>query len=233
MQEEYAAFLDTEYNLIAWSFRDQDPLRNNKNDHHYDCTQNQTAQRVRLDLLKTCRRVYNEATPILWYNSIFSFESAYTARKFMQERTAAQKGLVKQLRFNMHVPNDFGPYGWSTLLDSTFVTTLPALRTLHLVIDVCWGESYDDLTCEYMQQEMRSRCQELKRTLRPLQEAPLKEVTARISHSRQRHADDKDYLRGMGYHWPLQDCVSYAEDLAEYLKAPRPSKAPGHALVQS
>jgi hypothetical protein len=90
-----------------------------------------------LQLLRTCRQFYLEASRVLWITNTFSFNNPETLKKFMKDRKTTQKQLLKNLHMNMPWHCELPKRGWEKALTVTLVRSLKGLRTFHLYIEQC------------------------------------------------------------------------------------------------
>jgi hypothetical protein len=90
-----------------------------------------------LQLLRTCRQIYLEASRVLWTTNTFSFDNPKFLRMFMNDRKTAQKQLLKNLHLDMAWHRRTQKRDWERTLTLTLVRSLKGLRTLHLYIEQC------------------------------------------------------------------------------------------------
>jgi hypothetical protein len=90
-----------------------------------------------LQVLRTCRQIYPEASRVLWATNTFSFTRPETLKAFMNDRKTAQKQLLKNLHLTMTWNMKQHRRAWEKALTLTLVRSLKGLRTLHLRIEQC------------------------------------------------------------------------------------------------
>jgi hypothetical protein len=90
-----------------------------------------------LQLLRTCRQIYLEASRVLWTTNTFSFSSPGALKMFMNDRKTAQKQLLKNLHLDMAWHWNNQKHNWEKALTMTLVRSLKGLKTFHLYIEQC------------------------------------------------------------------------------------------------
>ena len=90
-----------------------------------------------LQVLRTCRQIYLEASRILWTTNTFSFSNPNVMKMFMNDRKTAQKQLLKKMHLDMTWHWNHQKRGWEKGLTLTLVRSLKGLKTFHLDIEQC------------------------------------------------------------------------------------------------
>jgi hypothetical protein len=88
-----------------------------------------------VQVLRTCRQIYPEASRVLWATNTFSFTRPETLKAFMSDRKTAQKQLLKNLHLNMTWNMKEHKRAWEKVLTLTLVRSLKGLRAVHLRIE--------------------------------------------------------------------------------------------------
>lgn len=88
---------------------------------------------IAMELLRSCRQIYCEATEVLWSTNTFSFRSCYDLKMFMDDRTSIQKTRIKSLRLDMDFHNG-PPDAWNAGVPMPIIRSLVGLRNLHIFI---------------------------------------------------------------------------------------------------
>jgi len=88
-----------------------------------------------LQVLRTCRQIYLEASRVLWATNTFSFTRPETLKAFMNDRKTAQKQLLKNLHLDMTWSMKEHKRAWEKVLTLTLVRSLKGLRAVHLRIE--------------------------------------------------------------------------------------------------
>jgi len=175
--------------------------------------------RPHLQVLRTCRQIYLEASRVLWNTNTFSFDNPSVLKLFMNNRKAAQKQLLRKLHLDMRWHWRFQKRAWEKALTVTLVRSLKGLRTFHLYIEQCvlnreadWEDKSDGedkpawetdlLNDTYFEDVMK------------LKILPLETVTVNIANGpevneRERHLP-----------WPLASRTEWAERLKSQLLDP-------------
>ena len=132
-------------------------------------------RKVRLELLRTCRQIFQEANPILWPSNTFSFDDPDSLKHFMANINHVQRQLLSKIRFHMDFSTDHEKRKWDiTLIRAPLVASLKNLKTLHMYIE----QGLIDLNCEPL-----SNAQEkLVTTITKLNIVPLQHVTVIIQN---------------------------------------------------
>jgi hypothetical protein len=168
-----------------------------------------------LQLLRTCRQIYLEASRVLWTTNTFSFDNPKSLRMFMKDRKTAQKQLLKKLHLDMAWHRRDQKRDWGKTLTLSLVRSLKGLRTLYLYIEQCllnqasnienkpdWETNI--LSDSYFQQIMK------------LKMLPLETVTVNITNGPSLH-----YLIDEGLPiWPSTGRTEWAEKLKGQLLDP-------------
>lgn len=165
-----------------------------------------------LQVLRTCRQVYLEASRVLWNTNTFSFNDHITLRMFMDNRKTAQKQLLRKLHLDMRWPSGSEKCDWEKALTLTLIRSLKGLRIFHLYIEqsflnhvINWKDKRDwekDLLSDTFKDVMKFKV------------LPLETVTVNIAN-------------GLGYEeyerqsqWPLAGRTEWAEKLKSQLLDP-------------
>jgi hypothetical protein len=184
---------------------------------HTDCgTANHPTNkdnRPHLQVLRTCRQIYLEASRVLWNTNTFSFDNPNVLKMFMDNRKTAQKQLLRKLHLDMRWHWRFQKRAWEKVLTLTLVRSLKGLRTFHLYIEqwllnreADWEDNpaweTDLLSDTYFEGVMK------------LKILPLETVTVNIANGpelneRERHLQ-----------WPLAGRAEWAERLKRQLLDP-------------
>jgi len=91
--------------------------------------------RVPFELLRSCRQICSEATPVFWATNTLSFEDADTLKHFMADRTTLQKGWIRKLHLRMSLCCQHRVYPWQQALKMPMIRSLKALKVLHIDIE--------------------------------------------------------------------------------------------------
>jgi hypothetical protein len=167
-----------------------------------------------LQVLRTCRQIYLEASRVLWATNTFSFNRPETLKAFMNDRKTAQKQLLKNLHLDMkwHMKQD--KRAWEKALTLTLVRSLKGLRAVHLRIGQC---VLDENSCFHRNP---TGGEDLLNTS-PFEEImkfkilPLETVTVNLVNGPFTRRDGNGDLQ-----WPLARRVKYAERLESQLLDP-------------
>lgn len=87
---------------------------------------------LNLGFLCSCRQFYIEASKILWSTNVFSFGDINALERFMLHCKLSQKEMIRKLRLAMFTSMDME---WASVLNSSFVKSLPGMRELVLHIE--------------------------------------------------------------------------------------------------
>jgi hypothetical protein len=77
-----------------------------------------------LQVLRTCRQVYLEASRVLWNSNTFSFDNPNILKIFMNNRKTAQKQLLRKLHLDMKWNWRFEKRAWDKALSLTLIRSL-------------------------------------------------------------------------------------------------------------
>lgn len=92
--------------------------------------------RIKLDILRACRQIYNEANPILWTMNTFSFNTAHTCQLFFELQTSGQKAALRSLHLFIDLKGGCDKQGWNVTLSKSLMRSLKGLSDLRLVVEV-------------------------------------------------------------------------------------------------
>jgi hypothetical protein len=170
-------------------------------------------KRLYLQVLRTCRQIYLEASRVFWNTNTFSFNNPNVLKMFMDDRKTAQKQLLRKLHLDMKWHWRFQKRAWEKALTLTLIRSLKGLRTFHLHIEQSllnreadWEDKpaweTDLLNDTYFEDVMK------------LKILPLETVTVNITNGlelneRERHLQ-----------WPLAGRTEWAERLKSQLLDP-------------
>lgn len=180
---------------------------------HAGCDSTNQDNKPYLQVLRTCRQVYLEASRVLWNTNTFSFDNPNVLKMFMSNRKTAQKQLLRKLHLDMSWSWRFEKRAWEKTLTLTLIRSLKGLRTFHLYIEQCllnrdanWegkpGWETDLLSDTYFEDVMKFKI------------LPLETVTVNIANGPE--FDDPE-----GHPpWPLAGRAEWAERLKSQLLDP-------------
>lgn len=97
------------------------------------CSDRFVLPRLDLNILQTCRQVYNECNYILWATNIFEFSDAEIFTGFLSLRSACQKRQLRKIQLSL--PDGHLGRRWHTLLGPNIIQSLQGLRELQLVVE--------------------------------------------------------------------------------------------------
>ncbi|MCJ1457490.1 hypothetical protein MMC28_007858 [Mycoblastus sanguinarius] len=100
---------------------------------------------IRLQILRSCLQIHNEASKILWSTNTFSFYDTETFSRFMGSRKPHQLQLLKSLGLQIGYISS-GRYSvglWNSVLNTSLVRSLHGLR--HLILFIGQFNCTDDL----------------------------------------------------------------------------------------
>lgn len=95
---------------------------------------------IHLDILRTCQPIYNEASPILWATTTWSFRHVTDFTQFMFRLTPAQKRMMTSLYLDLDRSFKPSPLDWNVNWTQAMkswwptVEVYPNLTTLHVDI---------------------------------------------------------------------------------------------------
>jgi hypothetical protein len=169
--------------------------------------------RPHLQVLRTCRQIYLEASRVLWNTNTFSFDDPNVLKMFMNNRKTAQKQLLRKLHLDMTWHWGFQKRAWEKALTLTLIRSLKGLRTFHLYIEQSllnqeadWEDTpaweTDLLNDMYFEDVMK------------LKILPLETVTVNITNGSGANE------RGGQLQWPLAGRTEWAERLKSQLLDP-------------
>ncbi|CAF9928519.1 MAG: hypothetical protein HETSPECPRED_006870 [Heterodermia speciosa] len=87
---------------------------------------------MHLKLLRACRQIYAEASPILWNTNTFSFRTAGSCLAFFQGCRKEQKAALRSLHLVVDI--DQGSKSWNLALREPLIRDLKGLLNLRLII---------------------------------------------------------------------------------------------------
>ena len=80
-----------------------------------------------LNVLRVCRQLYSEATPVLWQTNVFSFLGSAPLQNFIHMLTPVQKKALRKIHFDHQDPRH-----WLEAIEVKDIETLTGLRDLHV-----------------------------------------------------------------------------------------------------
>ena len=98
------------------------------------CSQ-EHGRRLNLEVLHTCRQLYDEASTVLWNANTFSFEDWGDFRAFISPRNVPPRTKLSKLHIDTHWHRK-ELESWSRLLNPYRLKKIPGVHTLHLTIEV-------------------------------------------------------------------------------------------------
>ena len=92
-----------------------------------------------VQLLRACRQIHQEAWPIFWSTTTFSFNDVDSLQEFMNDRTALEKQSIRKLSL-WPIFDDDEEMRWGGVLGRISIDSLYNLRELH----ICFHNAYFD-----------------------------------------------------------------------------------------
>ncbi|KAI4150262.1 MAG: hypothetical protein L6R39_002314 [Caloplaca ligustica] len=163
---------------------------------------------MHLNVLRSCRQIYDEADHILWTSNTFSLANGITFERFMADRRIQQRRLIRSLRLEMSWYNTDDICLWNKALSTALVSSLSGLQTLRLQIvhdmtEHTWGK------VNHFFLDRTSLCDGLRR----LSTLPLKNVEVAV-----RPSPDVDLFIGVDRRpWSQKDRETVAKGVQKIL----------------
>jgi hypothetical protein len=167
-----------------------------------------------LQVLRTCRQIYLEASRVLWATNTFSFIRPETLKAFMNDRKTAQKQLLKNLHLNMTWNMKQHKRAWEKALTLTLVRSLKGLRTVHLRIEQCVVDENSCFHSNPLEGEDLLDTSPFEEIMK-FKILPLETVTVNIANGEFTRRNSNGDLQ-----WPLARRVECAESLESQLLDP-------------
>ncbi|KAF2420513.1 hypothetical protein EJ08DRAFT_702451 [Tothia fuscella] len=95
-------------------------------------------------LLRTCRRVYYEAQPLVYANT-FSFRNADTFKQFIDSLMPAQIRMIKSIHLETQLSRRWCTAAWRYALRTGTMKSLSSLRHLQVDVELSWGQHHGHL----------------------------------------------------------------------------------------
>ena len=183
---------------------DQEQLEHSKKDY-----------KPYLQVLRTCRQVYLEASRTLWTTNTFSFSDPDVLKRFMNDRKMAQKQLLKKLHLDVRWLSRGQKRAWDRALTLTLVRSLKGLRKVDLYIEQDILNRYLQIDSNPMFGSPDHLKDEFFVELMKLKILPLESVAVHIANGllHPSYVDE-------GPQWPVAGRTKWAERLRSQLLDP-------------
>lgn len=147
----------------------------------------QPRSELSLQILRSCRQIYDEANAIFWSSNTFSFSSPDDLTRFMKARSLFTRAMITKVHLDVVSQEILA--GWSQSFRKWLVASLRGLRVLHIHVSAAYLRSH------------RCFVDELLDTFTPFCWLGLRDVTVVIPFSRTKGLNDL----------PADDCVESVE----------------------
>ena len=167
-----------------------------------------------LQVLRSCRQIYLEASRTLWTTNTFSFSDPDVLKRFMNDRKVTQKQLLKKLHLDIRWLSRGQKRAWERALTLTLVRSLKSLRKVDLYIEQGILNRNLQIDSNPMFGSPDYLNDEFFVELMKLKILPLENVTVRITNGLLHSSYVEDPQ------WPLAGRTEWAERLRSQLLDP-------------